>query len=689
MKKIAAEIILTILFCFSLILQTEAQTQQKRGAESRLDEQRKSTLLYRSGLNKDPDRMMRDFLLRQIEKKRTDWIQNYEKIKTDEQIRDRQKEYQQYFWKQLGKLWTKTPLNPQSTGTIEIDGCRIEKIIFQSIPGFYVTGNLYLPDLTKYKPPYHAVLSLMGHNIEGKAAGRGVLFCMSAARNGLAVFAIDPIDQGERFQYLDKNGKPVLTCCPAHNLTGAGSILLGRNTASYEIWDMIRALDYLDSRTDLVHGKYGAAGASGGGTQTAYIMALDDRIKAAAPACYLCGMFGKLLDKMGPQDAEQNIFGQLAFGFDHADFSIMRAPKPVLFCTASKDMFDIEDAWTTFRFVKRIYSRMSLAENADLVETDFHHQYSTQLREATVRWMLRHLAGRDEIIFEPEKPNVPVEKDLLCLPEPGIMSLPNARTTYDLNRELSKELKKKRKELWRSMTSETVSALIGKTAGIRSWAGLPSAAPVGKDRKDQKECLLETEAEIYLPIRSNIPDLTAKNSDSMKEVKRITLFISDQGRFSKKADSLFEEKEKWIVAPDLRGWGETQAVNDQYYRHEWFGPDGSDYYLAYLLGRSYVGMRTEDLLATVKFLKKRFGQKIKIDLTAEGRASTVALHAAAFAPDLFDSVSLDDRNMTTWTELIEKSPVPIRLTDCIHGVLNYYDLDDLYDYVLKTGKLIR
>ena len=90
-------------------------------------------------------------------------------------------------------------------------------------------------------------------------------------------------------------------------------------------------------------------------------MALDNRIRCAAPSCYLTGM-PRLLITNGPGDAEQHFFGQMVFGVDHADLITMRAPSPVLLCAATHDFFDITGVWDTFRYAKRLYTRMGFAE---------------------------------------------------------------------------------------------------------------------------------------------------------------------------------------------------------------------------------------------------------------------------------------------------------------------------------------
>ena len=268
------------------------------------------------------------------------------------------------------------------------------------------------------------------------------------ALNGMAALVVDPIDQGERGQYLGTGGWPELWGVDAHCLLGIGSTLLGRNTARFEIWDDMRAIDYLQSRPEVDPKRIGCTGNSGGGTQTSYMMALDDRIQAAAPSCYLCG-FPALLHTIGPQDAEQDIFGQLAFGMDHADYIMMRAPSPVLMCVATKDFFDIHGAWETFRHAKRLYTRLGLPERVEILENDAGHNYDKTPREGVARWMSRWLLGKDQPITEPAI-KLLSEKELQCTPQGQVMLLAGARSTYDLNEDYEKQLAVRRAELWKS-----------------------------------------------------------------------------------------------------------------------------------------------------------------------------------------------------------------------------------------------
>src|SRR5262249_38166206 len=145
--------------------------------------------------------------------------------------------------------------------------------------------------------------------------------------------------------------------------------------------------------------KLGCTGNSGGGTLTAYLMALDDRILAAAPSCYVTSL-ERLFATLGPQDAEQNITGQVALGIEHADYVAMRAPRPTMLLLATQDFFDLKGSWDTFREAKQLYGIMGYSERADLAEYNTKHGYGKGQRESAVRFMRRWLVGKDEVIFE-------------------------------------------------------------------------------------------------------------------------------------------------------------------------------------------------------------------------------------------------------------------------------------------------
>ena len=267
------------------------------------------------------------------------------KLETPDDIRAYQKRLREFFIKQLGGFPERTPLNAKTTGIIQVDGYRIEKVIYESVPGHHITANLYLPE---GKGPFPAVVVASGHSRTGKVADYNQRYAIIMAQHGMAALAFDPIGQGERSQNLDEQGQPTFKgTTTEHFLMGVGSTLVGRNTARYRIWDAMRSIDYLVSRPEIDAKKIGMTGCSGGGTLTSYTMALDDRVACAAPSCYLT-TFRRLIETIGPQDAEQNIFGQIAYGLDHPDYVILRAPRPTLIVTTTDDFFDIEIKFWVF-----------------------------------------------------------------------------------------------------------------------------------------------------------------------------------------------------------------------------------------------------------------------------------------------------------------------------------------------------
>lgn len=617
-----------------------------------------------------PNDMTKQYLMRQVQQSLENWKKHYEQLKTPQQIVEYQTELRGKFIEAIGGFPPRTPLNPQLTGIVHRTGYRVEKIIFESQPKHYVTAALFLPDSDRFKPPYPAVLQPVGHSFEAKAGKGYQMIAVLSALNGIAVFVFDPIEQGERGQLLSK--WPQLWGTTAHTMIAVGSILLGRNTARFEIWDGMRAIDYLQSRPDIDLNRIGCMGLSGGGTQTSYLMALDDRIKAASPACYITG-FERLLSTIGPQDAEQNIYGQLAFGMDHANYLTMFAPTPILICATTQDFFDINGVWSSFRYAKRLYSRLGFSERIELIEHDGDHGYHQPLREATVRWMMRWLLDKDQPITEP---NIVLltEKEIQCTPQGQVMLLEEARSTYDLNRDFEKELAAQRRKLWTTKERADLLARVRKLAGIRTLAELPEpkvekVGVIDRTAYSIEKLIFRPEEGVLLPALLFTPK-------SMKSGTSV-LYLNEKGKSADANEGGPIEKlviaGSVVLAVDLRGTGETQQSNQAYFTPQ-FGPDGQDFYFVYLLGRSYVGMRAEDILLCARFLKQT--HPAKMDLVAIGHLGVPALHAAALEPDMFASVKLV-RSLVSWSNVIELGLSNNQLTNTVHAALTTYDLPDL------------
>ena len=394
----------------------------------------------------------------------------YEQLKTLDDIAAYQRRLRELFVQQLGGFPERSPLNGQVVGRIDADSYVIEKMIFESQPKHHVTANLYLP---KTSPPHPVVLVSSGHSRTAKAAEYNQRISIALARLGIAAFCYDPIGQGERSQILTKEGQPQFSgTTTEHTLIGVGSILVGTNTARYRVWDAMRAIDYVQSRPELDAQRIGFTGCSGGGTLTSYVMALDDRVSVAAPACYLT-TFRRLLETLGPQDAEQNIFGQLAAGLDQPDYVLLRAPRPTLISSTTGDFFDIGGSWDNYRQAKRVYARLGFPERVDLIEAEGGHGVQPANLLAIARWMRRWLLNKDDAVaVEPIVTRT--EDELRCTDKGQVLLLAGERSVFDLNVEREQALAQKRRAFWEKASQAEALEAVRKTIGVRPIAELPA-----------------------------------------------------------------------------------------------------------------------------------------------------------------------------------------------------------------------
>lgn len=205
-------------------------------------------------------------------------------LASPEQWRQRQDRVREHLKEFLGDFGPKCPLDPRTVGKLDRPDYVIEKVIFQSQPGYFCTTNLYLP---KRRPlPRPGVLLTCGHSAEGKAYHLYHETCLGLVLKGYVVLALDPTGQGERSEYFDPaSGKPLVPLCVSqHHYLGRPSWLVGRTLAGYRTWDAIRAIDYLVSRPEVDPEKIGATGNSGGGIMALLITACDERVKVCAAA---------------------------------------------------------------------------------------------------------------------------------------------------------------------------------------------------------------------------------------------------------------------------------------------------------------------------------------------------------------------------------------------------------------------
>ncbi len=626
---------------------------------------------YAKWLEAEPSQMLNVWLGERVDEALDRRLARLEPLFRKADVVSYQREMQEVFLEALGGFPERTPLDARVTGVLQRDGYRIEKILYYSQPGFPVTATLYLPE---GPGPHPGVLHSCGHSNEGKAAELYQRASALMAMHGLAVLCVDPLGQGERKQ-LESHG--VTRPTSEHMLMGIAPILLGENLATYMIWDGIRGLDYLAQRPEIDAGRLGCVGNSGGGMMTSYLMALDDRVRAAAPACFITDTRRKNVHP-GPGDAEQNLHAQTARGLDHADFLLMRAPRPTLILAATRDYVPIDGAWEAFRQAKRLYTRLGLPEGVDLVEVNEPHGFSHGLRVAAVRWMARWLLERDEPLDEPALELLPSEA-LHAAPGGSVLNLEGARSFFDLTAAKEAALAAERQRRWSDPgEQEKLLVEVRELAGIPGLSRLAAAESIRLGESTVGGVLWEKW--VFRPEPGIVlPALVAQPPD---DVRGVVLWVDGRGK-----DTVLGatgQMDGWlreglaVCAVDLRGYGET-ATKPWRYRDvtEAMGPNSAETFIAYMLGRSLVGLRATDLLQTALAWRARLPDQAPIRLVGRGHATVPALHAAAVERDLFDRVDFSG-GPESWSELCRGPAFDgWNLENAVHGALRRYDLPDL------------
>jgi hypothetical protein len=382
-----------------------------------------------------------------------------------------------------------------------------------------------------------------------------------------------------------------------------------------------------------------------------------------------------LIDTIGPQDAEQNIFGQLANGLDHPDYILMRAPRPTLISATTGDYFDIQGTWDSLRQAKRIYARLGFPERVDLVEGDGSHGVPLANLATIAQWFRRWLVGKDGPV-PVEQLMVRAESELLCTERGQVLRSPGERSVFDLNAEWERQLAEKRRVFWERTPREDALQAVRELTGVRRLRDRPApkwdkAGRVQRDGYHIDKLVLRSDSSVPLPALTFHPK--EPNEDAY-------LYVHEGGKLPDGAvggpiEKLVKDGYV-VVSVDLRGQGETATPNA---RPDAMLGDWKPFYLAYLLGKSLVGMHTEDVLSAghfVAYYQTEPEKPRRVHLVGVGQSSIAALHAAAFEPELFASVTLR-RAPSDWSSIVPQ-PVPAgQLTSTVHGALRVYDLPDL------------
>ncbi|MDA1211012.1 MAG: acetylxylan esterase [Planctomycetota bacterium] len=271
----------------------------------------------------------------------------------------------------------KTPLDVEITGSVDHPEFTVEKLTYQSMPGLYVTANLYLPK--KSKGPLPAVLYVCGHarvqkegvNYGGKThyQHHGTWF----ARNGYVCMVIDTIELGELAGEHHGTYNKGMWWWNSRGYTPAG----------VEAWNGIRALDYLQSRPEVDGEKLGVTGRSGGGAYSWWIAALDERVKVAVPVAGITNMQNHVVD--GCVEGHCDCMYQVnTYRWDFPMIAAMVAPRALLISNTDKDrIFPLDGVVDVYQRTRKIYELLGAGSRLGLnIAEGPHHEVQELLINA-------------------------------------------------------------------------------------------------------------------------------------------------------------------------------------------------------------------------------------------------------------------------------------------------------------------
>ena len=560
---------------------------------------------------------------------------------------EHRKRVRDHFMRAIGGLpEERTPLNVECTGSLDRGTFTIEKLIYESQPEFYVTAALYVPK--GIASPQPAVVFVHGHSDLGKSYPTYQAVCVDLAANGFIVLAVDPPGQGERFQYFDpENGERIIGgCTTEHTYAGLQFTLGGASIGRHFIWDVVRGIDYLETRPEVDPTRIGLTGNSGGGTQACLLMMSEPRFAASVPCTFMMTLESYM--KTGQaQDSEQIVPRCFANGPDHDDYITAMAPKPVLVGAAAYDYFPIEGAMEAVDRAKRIYALYGAEDNVDIAVAPTRHSYSPYLREACVNWYKQHFRGESPDFTTGEPETLPDEA-LWATPNGQVLDLyPNSKTVFDLNRE--------RLEI--SHVSQ--SAINHDTDQIRETIRKVLGIPAQRNQTIHPRIVAENVVdgyrteEIFFFSESNIV-VTGTFIHPLEgtTVERTDLILFENGTNDN------PDKREWLESRlaagrqlfvfDPRGIGGVQARPFS----RGGNPHGGEYKLgsdAMMLGISTMGLRVFDVLCGYNYLRTR-SDVDQIGLYGIGSGAFYAYFAGALE-DGFVSLEFEDllysyRNVT-------------------------------------------
>lgn len=590
-------------------------------------------------------------------------------------IHERQKWTRATLLELIGGFPERTELNARMVGSTEHGDYRLEKVIYESRPGFYVSACVYIPK--RGSAPFPGVLFQLGHSGNGKAYDSYQCACQGLVKLGFLVLAFDPMGQGERIYYPDSTGlrSRLKDVDLEHTVPGRQMLLAGTTCTQFQLWDAMRSLDYLESHPLVDRKKLASTGQSGGATLTMLLAAVDDRLSAAAEMSgntenVACRNF---LPPGSTDDAEQDLVGSGPLGFDRWDLFYPFAPKPMLVGVSDRDFFGtyspnyISDGWREYQRLSGVYKTLGAAQNLAWTDTPLPHGLSYDSRVHLYNWLRLHLQGqREPIREEPEVAPEP-EENLWVSPKGNLVSSFGGETPFSLTRKRSESLAD-------HTTPKPLEQLLRLeqplTARATRLKKVPSRAGLSIDAVD-----VPSVEKVGLPV-------WVFRHGGVPAQAPVVILLHPHGRNvawheGQLCSVLAAQADCVVCAADVRGIGdltpEFSAGAAGYARDH---QDEENYaWSSLILGRPLLGQRVTDILALTRALREMDGARRPVVVAALGEMTVPALFAAALEPAIGRLYLAG--GLCSYRSIIENEDYKHPLANFAPGILAHTDLPEI------------
>lgn len=592
-----------------------------------------------------------------------------------------------YISKVIGPLPERTPLKARTAKKFKEDGYSVESVVFQSIPGRYVTGLLFLPQGASRRHKVPAVLLTCGHTSKGKLkyAPTG----MALAKNGIACFVVEPFSQGERMQILDSNGEWLVAgSSPEHSFLCHSSLLTGRPLATRIFWDNSRAVDYLCKRREIDSGRLGVAGHSGAGVETMICAALEDRIKA------VCVSHSAPYGETNTGTDGCAVLPYLEReGITLEDVCLMAAPKPFLFMGGKRDFVKEGLAARAIGNVRGGYAALGKGGSVEhFLTPDWHDYYNPSEpcpQDRQVQFFRKQFLGSEDavILFDQAWKNAFEGEKYLCTATGQVLSsFKDAKSVVEENLELFDSYAAQR-EAFMDYGKEAAQAKVKELIGYE--------APKGKIVTEQTVCAkypgysfkafrLLREGQVPIACALVVPDTLSNGAG-------INICLYEEGknailRSSRQMEALLKSG-KAILLADIRGFGETRApfFDSSLIKRELDVNGGVDAMISWnrdmhlalsgiWTGWTMIAQRVADIQTLLDWCGEQMPQR-DVEMTANKHAVAPAVHAA-FLDDRIKMLQVSEMN-PRWRLYIADPCQLDWAQDCVPGAVQFYDLKDL------------